>query len=39
MSTILLVEDEELNRTLVKNSPYAQWYASLDGGAQDAQAA
>ena len=29
----------DLNRTLVKNSPYAQWYASLDGGAQDAQAA
>ncbi|MBW8756274.1 MAG: hypothetical protein JF586_01565 [Burkholderiales bacterium] len=29
----------DLNRTLIKNSPYAPWYASLDGDAQDAQAA
>jgi len=29
----------DLNRTLVKNSPYAQWYASFDGDGQDARAA
>jgi len=29
----------DLNRTLVKNSPYAQWYAGVAGEQQDAQAA
>jgi hypothetical protein len=29
----------DLHRTLVKNSPYAPWFASLDAGTQDAQAA
>jgi len=29
----------DLHRTLVKNSPYAQWYAGLSGARQDAQAA
>jgi hypothetical protein len=29
----------DLNRTLVKNSPYAEWYASLDTERADAQAA
>ena len=29
----------DLNRTLVKNSPYAQWYAELGIDSQDAQAA
>jgi hypothetical protein len=29
----------DLNRTLVKNSPYAQWYAAQDVDTQDAQAA
>jgi len=28
----------DLNRTLVKNTPYAEWYARL-GGAEDARAA
>ncbi|HYP33214.1 MAG TPA: hypothetical protein VES00_15200 [Burkholderiaceae bacterium] len=29
----------DLNRTLVKNTPYAEWYARLGAGGQDAQAA
>ena len=29
----------DLNRTLIKNSPYAQWYAAIEGDGQDAQAA
>jgi hypothetical protein len=29
----------DLNRTLIKNSPYAQWYAAIEGDSQDAQAA
>jgi len=29
----------DFNRTLVKNSPYAEWFAQLDAGRQDARAA